>query len=122
MLGRERTAALQFVCSDMWQPYLKVIAKKAGQTLHILDRYHLVTRLNKASDEVRAAEATRPTSNAPEAAFEVLCIPVLAVAARRAGNGGGWLVTAESARAHARDAETGAGDLAASFVKRGVSN
>jgi transposase len=57
MLGRERTAALQFVCSDMWQPYLKVIAKKAGQALHILDRYHIVARLNKAIDDVRAAEA-----------------------------------------------------------------
>lgn len=57
MLGRERTAALQFVCSDMWQPYLKVIAKKARQALHILDRYHIVARLNKALDDVRAAEA-----------------------------------------------------------------
>ena len=56
MLGRERTAALRFVCSDMWQPYLKVIAKKASQALHILDRYHIVARLNKAIDEVRAAE------------------------------------------------------------------
>lgn len=57
MLGRERTAALRFVCSDMWQPYLKVIAKKASQALHILDRFHIVARLNKAIDEVRAAEA-----------------------------------------------------------------
>ena len=57
MLGHERTAALRFVCSDMWQPYLKVIAKKAKQALHILDRYHIVARLNKAIDEVRAAEA-----------------------------------------------------------------
>jgi len=57
MLGKERTAALKFVCSDMWRPYLKVIAKKASQALHILDRFHIVARLNKAIDEVRAAEA-----------------------------------------------------------------
>ncbi len=57
MMGRERTAALQFICSDMWQPYLKVIAKKASQALHILDRFHIVAKLNKALDEVRAAEA-----------------------------------------------------------------
>jgi len=57
MLGRQRTAVLQFVCSDMWQPYLKVIAKKAGHALHILARLHIVARLNKAIDEVRAAEA-----------------------------------------------------------------
>jgi transposase len=57
MLGRERTAAIQFVCSDMWQPYLKVIAKKADQAIHILDRFHIVAKLNKALDEIRAAEA-----------------------------------------------------------------
>jgi transposase len=57
MMGKERTAALQFICSDMWQPYLKVIAKKAAQALHILDRFHIVAKLNKAIDEVRAAEA-----------------------------------------------------------------
>jgi transposase len=57
MLGRERTAAIQFICSDMWQPYLKVIAKKAGQAIHILDRFHIVAKLNKALDEIRAAEA-----------------------------------------------------------------
>lgn len=57
MLGKERTAGIRFVCSDMWRPYLKVIAKKAGHALHILDRFHIVARLNKAIDEVRAAEA-----------------------------------------------------------------
>jgi len=56
MLGKARTARIRFVCSDMWRPYLKVVAKKAGQALHILDRYHLVARLNKAVDEVRAEE------------------------------------------------------------------
>ncbi len=56
MLDRERTAAIEFVCSDMWRPYLKVIAKKAGQAIHILDRFHIVVRLNKALDEIRAAE------------------------------------------------------------------
>jgi transposase len=33
LLGKKRSAALKFVCSDMWQPYLKVIAKKAGQAV-----------------------------------------------------------------------------------------
>jgi transposase len=58
-LGKERSAQLQFVCSDMWQAYLKVIAKKAPQALHILDRYHLVANLNKALDWVRAKEVKR---------------------------------------------------------------
>lgn len=55
-LGKERTAQLQFICSDMWQAYLKVIAKKAGHAVHVLDRFHIAQRMNKAIDQVRAAE------------------------------------------------------------------
>jgi transposase len=57
MLGKERISLLQFICSDMWRPYLKVIKKKASHALHILDRFHIVSSLNKALDEVRANEA-----------------------------------------------------------------
>ncbi len=53
---KERSQALRYVCSDMWKPYIKVIEKKAGQALHILDRFHIVAKLNKAIDEVRAGE------------------------------------------------------------------
>jgi transposase len=67
MLGRERTAAIQFICSDMWQPYLKVIAKKAKKAIHILDRFHIVAKLNKALDEVRAAEARQLARDGYEA-------------------------------------------------------
>ncbi len=55
--GQERTQALSYICSDMWRPYLKVIAKKAGHALHILDRFHIMVHLSKAIDEVRAREA-----------------------------------------------------------------
>jgi transposase len=40
----------------MWKQYLKVIAKKAAQAIHILDRYHIVARINKAIDAIRADE------------------------------------------------------------------
>lgn len=59
MLGKERSARLHFVCSDMWKPYLKVIAKKAGQAIHVLDRFHIMAKMNKAIDQVRAGEAKR---------------------------------------------------------------
>lgn len=59
MLGKERSGQLRFVCSDMWKPYLKVIAKKAGQAVHVLDRFHIMAKMNKAIDEVRASEAKR---------------------------------------------------------------
>jgi transposase len=55
--GKERSAQLAFVCSDMWKPYLKVIAKKASQALHVLDRFHIAMHMNKAIDQVRAQEA-----------------------------------------------------------------
>ena len=57
MFGKRRSAKLRFVCSDMWQPYLKVIAKKAPQAIHVLDRFHVMAKMNKAIDEVRAGEA-----------------------------------------------------------------
>jgi transposase len=55
-LGKERSAALQYICSDMWKPYLKVIAKKAGQAVHVLDRFHIMMHFSKAIDKVRAEE------------------------------------------------------------------
>lgn len=57
MLGKEKSAEIKFVCSDMWKAYLKVIRKKLPHALHILDRYHIVANLNKAVDEVRRSEA-----------------------------------------------------------------
>ncbi len=59
MFGRERSGKLKFVCSDMWKPYLKVIAKKAAGAIHVLDRFHIMQKMNKAIDEVRAAEVKR---------------------------------------------------------------
>jgi len=57
--GKQHTAALRFICSDMWRPYLKVIAYKAGHAMNVLDRFHIVAKMNKALDEVRAKEAKR---------------------------------------------------------------
>ncbi len=54
--GAQRSQQLEYVCSDMWQPYVKAIAEYASQALHILDRFHIVAMLNKAIDEVRASE------------------------------------------------------------------
>jgi transposase len=58
-LGREVVSGLRFVCSDLWKPYLRVIAQQAGQALHVLDRFHIVLHLNQAVDQVRRAENAR---------------------------------------------------------------
>jgi transposase len=55
--GKQRSSALEFICSDMWKPYLRVIAKKASHAVHILDRFHIMSQMSKAIDKVRALEA-----------------------------------------------------------------
>ena len=59
VFGPERSTRLRFICTDMWQPYLKVIAKKASGAIHVLDRFHIMAHMNKAINEVRAKEARR---------------------------------------------------------------
>jgi transposase len=56
-MGQEVISQISFVCSDMWEPYLKLIREKCSEALHILDRFHIVAKMNKALDEVRAEEA-----------------------------------------------------------------
>ncbi len=59
MLGKERSSRIEFVCSDMWKAYLRVIRERCSQALHILDRYHIVAKMNEALNAVRAEEARR---------------------------------------------------------------
>ncbi len=59
LIGKELAGKIEFVCSDMWRPYLDLIAKHCARALNILDRFHVVAKLNKALDEVRAGEARR---------------------------------------------------------------
>ncbi len=62
-MGQEVISKISFVCSDMWVPYLKVIREKCSEALHILDRFHIVAKMNKALDEVRADETRRIKSD-----------------------------------------------------------
>jgi len=59
MIGKPLADGIQFVCSDMWQPYLRVIRERCGNAVNILDRFHIVAKMNEALDDVRAAEARR---------------------------------------------------------------
>jgi len=56
-LGEKRCQDLRFVCSDMWKPYLRVIAEMAPAAVNVLDRFHVMSHMSKAIDEVRAKEA-----------------------------------------------------------------
>ena len=50
-------AGIEFVCSDMWRPYIRVIRERCSQAVHILDRFHIVAKMNDALDDVHADEA-----------------------------------------------------------------
>jgi transposase len=56
LLGPEPSEDIEFVCSDMWTAYLEVVAERAENAVHVLDRFHIMRLLNKAIDEVRRAE------------------------------------------------------------------
>ena len=55
--GAVRSRALEAICSDMWKPYLTVIAARASQAINILDRFHIMKKFNEAIDETRRQEA-----------------------------------------------------------------
>jgi transposase len=59
LLGETFCSGLRFVCSDLWQPYLKVLAEMTAGAVHVLDRFHIMKQLGEAIDDVRAAEAKR---------------------------------------------------------------
>jgi transposase len=58
-LGETACAQVQYICSDMWKPYLNVIAERLGQAVHVLDRFHVMKQFGKALDDIRAEEAKR---------------------------------------------------------------
>jgi transposase len=57
MLSDEVRNSIRFVCSDMWQAYLNVIAEQVPKAVHVLDRFHIMKKLNEAIDKVRRGEA-----------------------------------------------------------------
>jgi transposase len=67
-LGPEVIQGIRFVCSDMWKPYLNVLAAKVGHALHVLDRFHISQHLNQAVDQVRRGETARLRAKSKDAA------------------------------------------------------
>jgi len=42
LIGKELSERIEFVCSDMWKPYLDLIKQHCTHALNILDRFHVV--------------------------------------------------------------------------------
>lgn len=57
LLSDDARAGIRFVCSDMWQAYLKVIREELGHAIHVLDRFHVMKKMNEAIDAVRREES-----------------------------------------------------------------
>ncbi len=58
-LSDTQRRTIRFVCSDMCRAYLNVVAEKLGQAIHVLDRFHIMKKMNEAIDQVRRSEAAR---------------------------------------------------------------
>ena len=65
-MGPEWCDGITHACTDMWKAYLTVIKKKLKNALNILDRFHIVARLNEAVDEVRRKERKKMKSEGYE--------------------------------------------------------
>ncbi len=65
-LGKDNIKSIKYVCSDMWPAYLKVIKKKLPKAIHVLDRFHIVKKLNEAVDLVRREESKQLKANGYE--------------------------------------------------------
>ena len=46
-LGPDRTAALEGICCDMWQPYIDVIQARASQAVLVFDKFHIMRHLGE---------------------------------------------------------------------------
>lgn len=54
--GPERSMKINFVCTDMWKAFLTSVKEHAPKALNILDRFHIVKKINEAIDKVRNEE------------------------------------------------------------------
>jgi hypothetical protein len=49
VIAGDLASKIVFGCSDMWEPHLKVIRGKCSAALHILDRCHIIAKMNKSA-------------------------------------------------------------------------
>ena len=78
--GREKETLKQFfkehgialrtsvkgVCCDMWEPYIDILEKELPDATLVFDKFHLISHLNRAVDDVRRQEARELKRSNPE--------------------------------------------------------
>ncbi len=50
------TDGVEVLCTDMWEPYRKIVRREFPNAANVLDRFHIVQKLNRIIDEIRVAE------------------------------------------------------------------
>lgn len=56
MIAEPSLQSLRFICTDMWRPYMNVIAEKAEGVVHIFDRFHVMKKFGEKINKVRVDE------------------------------------------------------------------
>jgi transposase len=61
----QQLAAIEAICMDMWEPYRLAVlsAVPAGDSKIVHDKHHIISHMNKALNDVRAAEARSLKAN-----------------------------------------------------------
>ena len=63
-LGPEKTAAIEGICCDMWQPYIEVVKDRAPQAVLVFDKFHIVRHLMEGART--KSDATRFATRGPQ--------------------------------------------------------
>ncbi len=62
-LGKGKSAAIKIAVMDMWRPFRNSTARNAPQARIVFDKFHIISHLGDALDEVRRSEYRRLTGN-----------------------------------------------------------
>ena len=65
-VGHKLNASVTAICCDMWQPYIDNLKLYFPDAIIVFDKFHIVSHLNKAVDEVRREEARELKKTEPD--------------------------------------------------------
>lgn len=65
-VGHKLNASVIAICCDMWQPYIDNLKLYFPDAIIVFDKFHIVSHLNKAVDEVRREEARELKETEPD--------------------------------------------------------
>jgi transposase len=64
--GHKLTLSVIGICCDMWQPYIDTLTRYFPDAVIVFDKFHIISHLHKAVDEVRKEEARELKKTHPD--------------------------------------------------------